>query len=240
VAVVNERLAKQYFGDASPVGRRIRLPGNEPELREIVGVVGDAMHFGARGRVWPQVYLPGAMPGSLLVVRSTADVRVLGELIRESVQAVDSSAQVERVQHFDALLERSFSRERLIATLSTGFAILAVALAAIGLYGITAYGLARRTHELGLRMALGARRGHILWLVLRETLQIFVLGSAAGIAGALASTQFVSSLLYGVKPTDLFAFLGAIVLLIAVALTAAFLPARRASRIDPMRALRCD
>ena len=198
------------------------------------------MHFGARGRVWPQVYLPGAMPGSLLVVRSTADVRGLGELIRESVQAVNRSAQVERVQHFDALLERSFSRERLIATLSTGFAILAGVLAAIGLYGITAYGLARRTHELGLRMALGARRGHILWLVLRETLQILVLGSAAGVAGALASTQFVSSLLYGVKPTDPFAFLGAIVLLNAAALAAAFLPARRASRIDPMRALRCD
>jgi ABC-type antimicrobial peptide transport system permease subunit len=238
VVVVNESLARRFYGEGSPVGRRIRLTGNQPELREIVGVVRDAKHFGARGRLWPQVYLPRATQGSLLVVRSIADVRLLGPLLREAVRSVNSTAQVERIQQLDALVDRSFSRERLIATLSTSFAVLAAALAAVGLYGVMAYSLARRTNELGIRMALGAQRRHILWLVLRETLQILLMGGAIGAAGALASTHFVSSLLYGVKPTDHFAFIAAASLLMGVSLVAAFVPARRASRIDPIRALR--
>jgi predicted permease len=238
VVVVNESLARQFFGKGSPVGRRIRLPGNQPELREIVGVVRDAKHFGARGRLWPQVYLPRATQGSLLVVRSIADARLLGPLLREAVLTVNSTAQVERIQQLDTLVDRSFSRERLIATLSASFAVLAAALAAVGLYGVMAYSLARRTNELGIRMALGAQRRHILWLVLRETLQILLVGGAIGAAGALASTHFVSSLLYGVKPTDHFAFIAAASLLTGVSLVAAFVPARRASLIDPIRALR--
>jgi predicted permease len=239
-AVVNESLVKRYFGQTSPIGRRIRLPGNQPELREIVGVVGDARHFGARGRVWPQVYLPQAMEGSLLVVRSTADAPPPGPSIREVVLAVNGTAQVERLQELNAIVDDSFSRERLIAALSTSFAVLAAALAAVGLYGVIAYSLARRTSELGIRMALGAQRGHILWLVLRETLQVLVVGVAVGVAAALASTRFASSLLYGVEATDAFVFIGATLLLVVVALVAALLPARRASHIDPLIALRYE
>jgi predicted permease len=240
VVVVNETLARRYFGHTSPVGRRIRLPGNQPELREIVGVVGDARHFGARGPVWPQVYLPQTMQGSLVVVRSTADSSLAAPSIREGVLAVSGAAQVERLLRVDAIVDGSFSRERLIATLSTSFAVLAAALAAVGLYGVVAYNLARRSSELGIRMALGAQRGHIVWLVMRETLQVLVVGAAVGVAGALASTRFASSLLYGVRPTDAVIFIGATLLLVAIALVAALLPARRASHIDPLIALRYE
>ncbi len=174
------------------------------------------------------------------MVRSTADARLAGPSIREVVLAVNGTAQVERFQQVDAIVDGSFSRERLIATLSTSFAVLAAALAAVGLYGVIAYSLARRTSELGIRMALGAQRGHILWLVLRETLQVLVVGVAVGVAAALASTRFASSLLYGVKATDAFVFIGATLLLVVVALVAALLPARRASHIDPLIALRYE
>lgn len=186
------------------------------------------------------VYLPEAMHGSLPVVRSTTDARLLVPFLREAIRAVDSTAQIERVQQLDRLVDRSFSRERLIATLSTGFAGVAAALAAIGLYGVLAYSLARRTNELGIRMALGAQQSHILWLVLRETSQVLVVGSAIGVAGALASTRFVSTLLYGVNATDRVVFVGATLLLIGVAMVAAVVPARRASRIDPMISLRYE
>ena len=240
VAVVNETLARRYFGQTSPIGRRIRLPGQQPELREIVGVARDAKHLGARRQQWPMVYMPQVMEGSLPVVRSTVDLGLLGPSIRETVRAVNSTAQVERIQQVDDLVDRSFSGERLIATLSTSFAVLAAVLAAIGLYGVMAYTLARRTSEIGIRMALGAQRSHILWLVFQETLRVLIVGGAVGVAGAFASTHFVSSLLYGVKATDGFVFLGATLLLSAVALIAAFVPARRASRIDPMMALRYE
>jgi predicted permease len=240
VAVVNESLAKRYFGETSPIGRRIRLPGREPELREIIGEVRDARHYGARGRLWPMVYLPEVMQNSLPVVRSTIDARLLGSFIRETALAVNSAAQIERIQQAEDLVERSFSSERLIATLSTSFAVLAAVLAAIGLYGVMAYSLARRMSELGVRMALGAQRSDILWLVLRETLRVLMVGGAIGVAGALASTHFVSSVLYGVKATDGVVFLGATSVLTAVTLVAAFIPARRASLIDPMTALRYE
>ena len=185
------------------------------------------------------VYLPQVMQDSSAVVRSTVDARLLAPFIRETALAVNSAAQIERIQQVDDLVDRSFSSERLIATLSTSFACTGCCvLAAIGLYGVRAYSLARRTSELGVRMALGAQRSDILWLVLRETGRVLVAGGAIGVAGALASTQFVSSVLYEVKATDSVVFLGATSVLTAVALVAAFLPARRASLIDPMTALR--
>ena len=148
--------------------------------------------------------------------------------------------QVERIQDVGELVDRSFSGERLIATLSSGFAILAAVLAAIGLYGVMAYSLSRRTSEIGIRMALGARRSQIVWLVLRRTLRVVIAGGTIGLAAALVSTRFVSTLLYGVKPTDGLVFVGATLLLTAVALIAALVPARRASHIDPLTALRYE
>jgi predicted permease len=237
VAVVNERLARHYFGDTSPIGRRIRLPGNKPELREIVGVVPDAKHYGARKQPWRMVYLPGAKEGSFLV-RVHADTRLVSAHIREAVSTVDRTAQVERIRELPAVVDSTFSRERLIATLSTAFGALATLLACIGLYGVMSYHLSRRTSELGIRMALGAQPGHIQWLAFRETLLLVLTGGAIGMGGAAAATRYVSSMLYGVEPAEGSVVVGSTLLLSAVALAAGFLPARRASRIDPVIALR--
>jgi predicted permease len=237
VAVVNERLARHYFGDTSPIGRHIKLPGNKPELREIVGVVRDAKHYGAREHPWRMVYLPGAKEGSFLV-RSLADSPLVSAYVREVVSAADRTAQIERIRQLPAVVEGTFSRERLIAFLSTAFGALATLLACIGLYGVTAYHLSQRTSELGIRMALGAQAGHIKWLAFRETLLLVLSGSAIGIGGAVAATRYVSSMLYGVQPAEGSVFAGSILLLSTVALAAGFLPAWRASRIDPLTALR--
>jgi predicted permease len=237
VVVINERLARHYFGDMSPIGRRIKLLGHKPALREIVGVVRDAKHRGARERPWRTVYLPGAKEGGFLV-RALADTRLVSSYVREVVSAADRTAQIERIRQLPAVVEGTFSRERLIAFLSTAFGALATLLACIGLYGVTAYHLSQRTSELGIRMALGAQAGHIKWLAFRETLLLVLSGSAIGIGGAVAATRYVSSMLYGVQPAEGSVFAGSILLLSTVALAAGFLPAWRASRIDPLTALR--
>jgi predicted permease len=237
VAVVNDRLARHYFGDTSPIGRRIKLPGNTPELREIVGVVRDAKHYGARERTWRMVYLPGAKEGNFLV-RVNTDTRSVGSFIREAVSAADSRAQVEHIRQLPALVEGTFGRERLIAALSTAFGALATLLACIGLYGVMAYHLSRRTSELGIRMALGAQPGHIKWLALRETVLLVLAGSAIGVGGAIAATRYVSNMLYGVKPAEVSVIVVSMLVLSTVAMVAGYVPARRASRIDPMTALR--
>jgi predicted permease len=239
VTVVNERLARHYFGDTSPIGRRIRLPGLKPELREIVGVVRDAKHYGAREHTWRMAYLPGAKEGSFLV-RVHSSASLLGSDIREAASAADSTAQVEHIRQLPAIVEGTFSRERLIATLSTAFGTVATLLACIGLYGVMAYHLSRRTSELGIRMALGAQPGHIKWLAFRETLVLVLAGGAIGIVGSVAATRYVSGMLYGMKPVDVSVVAGSTLLLSAVALAAGFLPARRAARIDPMVALRYE
>jgi predicted permease len=239
VAVVNERLARQFFGDTSPIGRRIRLRGHKPELREIVGVVRDARHYGARRQPWRMVYLPGGSGGSFLI-RADAATSTVGSAIREAVASADRTAQVERILDLPAVVDDSFSRERLIAALSTGFGALATLLACLGLYGVIAHHLSRRTRELGIRVALGARPGQIEWLTFRETVRLVLAGGALGTAAAVVATRYVSSMLYGVDAVEWPIIAGSTLLLSAVALAAGFLPARRAARIDPTVALRYD
>ena len=241
VAVVNESLARSYFGNDSPISHRIRFPGRPPVFREIVGVVGDAKHYGVREKTWRMVYVPTRQGGSFLV-RANVDARLLGGIVQEEVPAVDKLAQIEQIRPLETVVDNMVFQERLTATLSTGFGALAVLLAAIGLYGVMAYSISRRTNELGIRMALGAQRWDVQWLVLRESIQSILAGIAIGVAAAVALARALSSvisgMLYGVKPTDLSIFAGSALLLIAVAFMAGFLPAWRASRIDPMVALR--
>jgi predicted permease len=241
VAVINESLARSYFGNDSPIGRRLRFPGQPPVFREIVGVVGDAKHYGIREKTWRMVYVPRSTGGSFLV-RSSLDVRLLSGLIREEVPAVDKLAQIEQIRPLETIVDNMVFQERLAATLSTGFGALALLLAAIGLYGVMAYTVSRRTNELGIRMALGAQRGDVQWLVLRESIRLILVGIAIGLTAAIAVARALSSvisgMLYGVKPTDVPVFAGSALLLVVVAVLAGFLPAWRASRIDPMIALR--
>ena len=241
VAVVNESFARHYFGSNSAIGQRIKL---EPQIiREIVGVVRDAKHYGVRERVWRMVYLP-ARKGDSFFVRSTLNTQLLSGAIRADVAASDKVLQVEELQPLETVVNDMISQERLTALLSLAFGLLACLIAAIGLYGVVTYGVSRRTNEFGIRMALGAQRGDIRTLVLRQTLAVVLCGVGIGIGGSLAVVRLLSSaingMLYGIKPTDISLFMGATISLVAIALLAAFLPSRRASRVDPMVALRYE
>jgi predicted permease len=246
VAVVNESLVRYYFGADSAIGQRIRLAGEPQILREIVGVVRDARHYGIRERVWPMVYIPAGKTwkGGSFFVRANVSAPLLSGIIRTEVAASDKILQVEGIQPFETVINDMISQEHLTALLSSVFAALACLLAAIGLYGVFAYSVSRRTNEFGIRMALGAQRRDIRTLVLRQTLGVILAGVAIGMAVALALGRALSSasagMLYGIQPTDIGPFLGATVSLIAIALVAAFLPARRATHVDPLVALRYE
>jgi ABC-type lipoprotein release transport system permease subunit len=243
VALVNESFARHYFGSNTPIGQRIKL-GFEPQtIREIVGVVRDAKHYGVRERVWRMVYLPYRQ-GDSFFVRTNLNAQFLAGIIRAEVAASDKTLQVQEVRPFESVINDMISQERLTALLSSVFGALACLIAAIGLYGVVAYSVSRRTNEFGTRMALGAQRGDIRTLVLRQTLAVILYGVAIGIGGALVLVRLLSStihgMLYGIKPTDISLFVGATISLVAIALLAAFVPARRAMKVDPMVALRYD
>jgi predicted permease len=243
VAVVNESFALRYFGSNPAIGQRIKLGFKPQIIREIVGVVRDAKHYGVRERVWRMVYLP-ARQGDSFFVRSTLNTQLLSGAIRADVAASDKVLQIEELQPLETVVNDMISQERLTALLSSAFGLLACLIAAIGLYGVVAYGISRRTNEFGIRMALGAQRGDIRTLVLRQTLAVVLCGVAIGIGGSLAVVRLLSSaingMLYGIRPTDISLFMAATISLVAIALLAAFLPARRASRVDPMVALRYE
>ena len=245
VAVVNESLARHYFGKGPAIGRHIILPPMPKNRIEIVGVVGDARHYGVRENIWRMVYLPAwKIQGDSFYVRTSADPRSLGGVIRADVASIDKTAQVENIRPLMIAVNDMISQERLTALLSSAFGFLAIVLAAVGLYGVVAYGVSRRTNEFGIRMALGAQRGDVQRLVLRQTVVLVAAGVSAGLAAAAALTRGVSAvmagMLYGVHPEDTTIFAAAAILLAAIALLAAFLPARRASRVDPMTALRYE
>jgi ABC-type antimicrobial peptide transport system permease subunit len=175
-----------------------------------------------------------------LYVRTVGNPAKTTAAIRREVQSVDANVPIYKVRTLEAQLDESLSQERLVATLSSWFGAFALLLASIGLYGVLDYSITRRTNEIGLRMALGAERGGVIWMVLREALLLVGMGVAIGVPLALALARSVSSLLYGLKPTDSLTISAAVVLLFAVAATASYLPARRTSRVDPMVALRYE
>jgi predicted permease len=247
VAIVNETFARRLLNGASPVGRSfwIEKTPSSPETRyEIVGWVKDTKYGQLREEFVPLIYLP-----------TTQDTRqgAGGQfLIRSSLPQAEAVAAVRRVlaetnptisvsfQGFETMIEESVLRERLLATLSSFFGLLALLLACIGLYGILSYTVASRTNEIGIRMALGARRRDALWLVLREALSLVIVGIAVGLPMIWATTRLASTLLFGLTPTDPISLLLAALLMIAVAVMAGYLPARRATRVDPMVALRYE
>jgi len=243
VAVVNESFARHYFGSESAIGQRIKLDFEPEIVREIVGLVRDAKHYGVRERVWPMVYLP-AREGDSFLVRANLNTQLLAGIVRTEVRASDKILQIQEMQPFDTVINGMISQERLTALLSSVFGVLACLIAAIGLYGVVAYGVSRRTNEFGIRMAMGAQRRDVRILVLRQTLVVILCGVAIGVGGALVAARLLSSeiygMLYGIKPTDISLLMGATISLVAIALLAAFLPARRASRVDPMVALRYE
>ena len=246
VAIVNETLARRYFGSASAAGKRIKIGGPERpdnQWMPIVGVVGDVSYSGRGTPPEPTVYLPFRQAWSetmYVVVRAVGDPRSLASPIRGVVAGLDQDVPIARLSTMDDLMIESVASSRFRTTLVAVFAALGLLLAAIGIYGVMAYVVSERTHEIGVRAALGADRGDVLRLVLGEAAALAAAGVGVGLVGALLTTRLMRALLFKVDPIDPGTFAGVSLLLVTAALAASYVPARRALRVDPMIALRYE
>ena len=242
VAVVSESMAKRFFPNGSPIGQRFGLgPLTSPENIEVIGVVKDAKYGNLKEEFRPMAFYPHAQIGDVLsnlVVRFSGTESAVVPQVREAVKQVNRNLPVDDVVSLSDHIGRSLVQQKLVARLAAFFGLLALLLACVGLYGVMSYGVARRTNEIGIRMALGARGVNVLWLVLREALVLVVIGLVVGLFASLLLTKTAATLLYELKPNDPLTITLATLLLVAVALLAGYLPARRASRVDPMVALR--
>jgi len=244
--VVNESFAKHYFGDRDPIGRHIGFGGNPgtPTPIEIVGVVKDSKYMNVRDDIPRTIFLPlfeELEPHGVVayVKASSAPDSVFGA-VRATMRAIDPNVPLYNLRTLEQQVDRSLFVERFIATLSTAFGVLATLLAVVGLYGVMSYMVARRTREIGVRMALGARAGDVVWLVMREVLGLVTAGVAVGLVAALALSRLIGSSLFGIGANDPTTVAGAAVLLALIGLLAGYAPARRATRVNPTRALRYE
>jgi len=241
IAIINETMARYYFGEANPLGKRFGW-GDPPKLKtdiEIIGVVKDANYGSLRDKAPRLIYFP-QQGETLLVARAAGPAPPLAPIIRREIEAVDKNLEISTVRTVPQLRDQALVQERLLAELSSFFGLLALLLACIGLYGVMSYDVARRTHEIGVRMALGADAMDVVRLVMRETMSLVVIGLIAGLVAALLTTRLIASLLYGLTPDDPLTVGLASLLLLTVAALAGYLPARRAARVDPMVALRTE
>ncbi len=244
VAIVNQSFAKHYYGEASPIGRRIGFGGDPgtPTPIEIIGVVKDAKYTGVRDDIPRTVYFAYQQmddAGSAAVyVRSTQEPAAVFAAIRRTVRELDSNIPIYNLRTLARQIDRSLLTERIVATLSTAFGVLATLLAVIGLYGLMSYTASRRTREIGLRMALGAVSGDVVWLVMREVIMLVGAGVMLGLAAAWGLSRLIGNQLYGVSPNDPMTMAAAACGLTIIALVAGYIPALRAARVNPIAALR--
>jgi putative ABC transport system permease protein len=241
--VIGETVAKREFPGENPLGKRIRLSRTDPRWRTIVGVVKDIKYYQLAAPPENQVYLAAAQMSERnmsIVVRTGRDAAAAMQSIRSVVRSVDASQPVSNITTIARQIEDRNAPDKILAELAGWFGALALFLAAIGVYGVTAYSVSQRTREIGVRMALGARVGDILRLIVRQGMLMVFGGMLVGLAGALAMARLLARFLYGIQPSDPATFTGTFVLLAAVALLACAIPARRASRVDPLTALRYE
>ncbi len=241
-AIVNEALAARFWPNQYPIGKRLQR-GKSGAWRTVVGVISDAKEYSAEKEPPIAVYYPSEQViarNMYLVIRTTSDPVPMTAAIIKEIQAVDPEMPVFDVSSMEQRLYGSLARQRFSMFLLGVFAVIALILAAIGIYGVMAYSVSQRTHEIGVRMALGAHPGAILRLVIRQAVILTTLGAAIGLVGAFAMTRVMSSLLFGVSATDLFTFVMTPLLLGGIALMAGYVPARRAAKVDPMVALRLE
>jgi predicted permease len=243
VAIVNRRFANHFFPGQSAIGKHIGW-GTGPKSKltiEIIGVVGDALYEGPREGVRRQVFVPNWGKSSVAYyVRTTSASASAYSLIRNEVHQLDAALPVYEMKTLEAQLDETLLTDRLIALLSAGFGLLATILASVGLYGVMAFVVARRKKELGIRLALGAQPGLVIWLVMREVLILLAIGLAVGIPAALALGGLVSTQLYGIQPHDPWIAVSTVAVITLVSAAAGLIPAHRASRIDPILALRYE
>jgi len=258
VAIINETLARQHFPDEDPIGKRL-FPGVPEEMIPpgilppgfrftrftVVGVVKDVRHNGLTAEIRPELYTLHrqdryALNSMYLAIRTGSDPTSLAGAVRSQVLSLDSEQPVSDITTLESMIAGSVAQTRFSAMLLGLFAIIALLLAAVGIYGVISYSIAQRTHEIGIRMALGASVGDILRMVIRQGMTFTLIGIAIGLGAALALTQLMSSLLYGVTANDPATFAGITLLLGLIALVACYIPARRATKVDPMSALRYE
>ena len=240
VVLVNEALVRKYFANENPLGHQILQFGRK---REIVGVVADAKLYGLDAPVEPAIYVPQAQEPSefmALVVHTEGDPAAMAGAVRREILKLDPEQPISNVRTMETVLSDSLTLRRVAMLMLTVFAVLALTLATVGIYGLTAYAVSRRTHEIGLRVALGASQMQVLRLVVGQELTISVIGAAIGLAVAFQLKRPLSGMLYGVAPTDPLVFVGVPLLLVAVSVLASYVPARKATRIDPLVALRYE
>jgi len=245
VGIINERFAKEYFGGVDAIGKRLGMggdPGTKIDIT-VVGVVRDSKYEGMRDEVPIELILPYKQTfdiGMNAYVRTAREPEAMFGSIRKLMADIDPNMPIADMKTLEHQLEVSLLTERLVASLSVAFGVLATLLAAIGLYGVMAYSVAQRTREIGIRMALGALSGNVFWMVIKESLLLLSIGVASGLGLSWAMTGYVKSQLYGVTPNDPVTIVLATLGIAAVALGSAYIPARRAVKIDPIRALRWE
>ena len=245
VAVIDDEFVRKYYRGQNPIGKRITFgapPGKQPDYINIIGVVGHTMHEALDAKPRIQLYLAdaqvGGFPSMSLAVRSSGDPLLMARPVRDAIHTVDKDMPLSNVKSMDDLLESSLGQRRLSMILLGAFSTIALLLASIGIYGVLAYSVTQRSRELGIRMALGAARGRVLRLVIGQGMALAVVGIAIGLGGAFALTRLLASQLYSITPTDPATFVGVSVLLASIALAATLIPALRATRVDPVVALR--
>jgi predicted permease len=245
VAVVSQEFVREYLPGQNPIGRRFckGAPFRDPAV-EIVGVVADSKYYDPRANAKPMAYFAawqvGGPAGYIgeLAIRTAHDASGAAAAVRRALLAIDDKLPVENITTMHERVAKSVRQERLTSRFCGFFGLLSLLLASIGLYGTMAYAVARRTGEIGVRMALGARRADVLWMVMQESLLLVVLGLACGLPLALAGTRWIKSFLFGITPLDPLGIGAAAILLVVTSALAGYLPARRATQVDPLTALR--
>jgi len=244
VVLVNETFVKKNLGGQNPLGHKLTIYMKDENVPcEIIGVVADHKHMGLDVAVEPMVYWPHAelvYPGMTLMLRTRGDASAVAGAARNVIHTLDPQQPIAEVNTMETLLSNSVARARFSASLLTVFSFVALVMAAVGIYGVMSYSVLQRTHEIGVRMALGAQRFDVLKLVVRKGVVLGVVGVAVGLAGSFALTRFISTLLFEVTATDTMTFVGVSLGLFFVTLAACYLPARRATRVDPLKALRYE
>jgi predicted permease len=244
VGIINEALARQLFGTTDALGRRfiMSLAPDSPEI-EVIGIAAPARYTSVRSNVPPTVYLPARqepVSAPTFAIRAAADPLAIADSVRETMRQLDPTLPIMAMRTQQEQIATSLNRERLFARLATLLGGVTLALAAIGLYGLLAYAVTRRVPEIGVRMALGAERATVRWMILRQSVRLVVIGLAIGIPLALMSGRYVESLLFGLESSDPLAITAAALVMTVISMIAAFVPAQRASRVDPMIALRAE
>jgi putative ABC transport system permease protein len=243
VILINEAFARRFFPGEEPLGQRLNFGGGEKQTQEIIGVVADVKNDDLDEAVDPIAYSPYAQnvqSTMSLVIRGAQDPTLLASAVRSEVQALDPNLPVSNIKPVVQMIDERISPKRLMTYILGVFALIALLLASVGIYGVMSYAVTQRTQEIGVRMALGAQALDVLKLVVKNGMTMALVGVGIGLAGAYALTRLLANLLFKVAPTDLLTFAVVSITLIVVALIACYIPARRATKVDPLVALRYE